>query len=304
MRYQPNRACPLTGAQPNRVVGHMTAGLVVAANQTYRPEALSILELAPDDEFPIVQSPSGFAFAGWLPDDAFLRRTYEQAIDHSRSVTQEVWYRRFLLDVAARLLEAAPESTTPLKLLDYGCGYGGLLRLLACRDIIGVGYEPSAGRREVSGDQVRIVSSTDEIAEHGPYDLLICTEVLEHLSEPTHAIDALAANAKPGATLLVTVPCCTTAYMKTALDGFAAGQAQPPMFNPWEHLNYFRPEDLKALLARGGFRTIADLGRLHPARLALTSGVGGWRSDIETALRAGKRLVAAQPSTQLLCRAA
>jgi SAM-dependent methyltransferase len=282
----------------------MPAGLVVAANPTYRPEALSILGLAPEDEFPIALSSAGFAFSAWLPDGDFLRRVYDEVVDHDRTVTQELWYRQFLLDVAARLLEAAGRTNTPLRALDYGCGYGGLLDLLACRELVGVGYEPSGAKREATGGRVTLVGSADEIAERGPFDLLICTEVLEHMAKPQDAIAMLRANAKPGAVLLVTVPCCTTPEMRAALDGFASGAPQPFMFNPWEHLNYFRPTDLRGLLAQGGFQPFADLGRLRPARLALGATTGGdWRSDLVSALRAGKRLLSAATSTQLLCRA-
>ena len=282
----------------------MPAGLIVAANPTYRPEALSILGIAPDDEFPIAQSGAGFAFSAWLPDADFLRRVYDEVVDHARTVTQQVWYRQFLLESAARLLEAAGALDAPLRALDFGCGYGGLLDMLACREVAGVGYEPSGAKREATGDRVRLVSSPAEIAEHGPFDLLICTEVLEHMANPAEAIEILRTNAKPGAVLLVTVPCCTAADMRAALAGFASGQPQPFMFNPWEHLNYFRPEDLRGLLASGGFRPIADLGRLRPARGALNAGVGGLRSDVVSVLRAGKRLLAGRSSTQLLCQAA
>jgi SAM-dependent methyltransferase len=277
----------------------MQAGLVVDAAPTYRPCALSVMGVAPEDEFPIARSPSGFAYAAWLPDAAFLRRVYEDSIDHTLSVTGEPWYHRFILDIAAQLLEAAGAGSERLRALDYGCGYGALLSVLACRDIICTGYEPSAQRRTHT-TAIEILADADDVARRGPFDLLICTEVLEHMADPAPALRTLRASAAPGAVLLVTVPCCTAGYLDSALAGFAAGQPQPPMFNPWEHLNYFRPEDLRGLLAREGFEVIADLGRSAPARAALqqagSSGVA--------ALRIAKRLLSAPPSTQLLCRVA
>ena len=302
MKYPVNRSCPLTDERPDRVLGYMPAGLIVGANPTYRPEALSILGLSPEDAFPIAQASGGFAFSAWLPDADFLRRVYDEVVDHDRTTNQQLWYRQFLLESAARLLEATTLPTRPLRALDFGSGYGGLLDLLACRELVGVGYEPSAAKRETGGGRVQVVSSP-RIFPSGPFDLLICTEVLEHMANPAEALEILRTNAEPGAVLLVTVPCCTAADVKTAMDGFAAGQPQPFVFNPWEYLNYFQPADLRGLLARGGFRPIADLGRLRPARLALSSGVGAWRADVVSALRAGKRLLSANTSTQLLCRA-
>jgi 2-polyprenyl-3-methyl-5-hydroxy-6-metoxy-1,4-benzoquinol methylase len=297
--YPVNRSCPLTGEPARGILGYMRAGLVVTSNPTYRPDALAILGLDPEDAFPIAEGPSGFAFAGWLPDNAFLRRTYEDAVDHARTTSEAVWYRQFLLELAARLLEAAPAKPT-LKVLDYGCGYGALLRLLTSRDVVGVGYEPTAARRAVAGN-ADILNDLAEVAERGPFDLLVCTEALEHMPDPAPAVRALRENAAPGAVLLVTVPGCTRDYLREALAGFAAGTAQPMMFNPWEHLSYFRPADLRALLEREGFDVVADLGRTSAARRALVADSSGL-GDVTTAVRAAKRLFTAPMSTNLLCR--
>jgi SAM-dependent methyltransferase len=301
--YPVNRTCPLSGSAPTRLLGHMRAGLVVAANPTYRPEALSVLGLDSDDRFPVMESPTGFAFSGWLPDAGFLKRAYDDAVDHSRTMTETPWYRQFLLELAARLLETRSETSQSLKVLDFGCGYAALLGMLACRDVQCVGYEPSAMRRARTAN-LEILSDLSDVAARGPFDLLICTEVLEHTPVPSEALRALKVNAAAGAFLLVTVPCCETAYLRQALDGFNAGRPHPPMFNPWEHLSYFRPADLRDLLAQEGFAVVADLGRARAARSALTAPDRPGLGNIIAAVRATKRLLSARPSTQLLCRVA
>jgi SAM-dependent methyltransferase len=307
MRYPVNRRCPITGGEAVRVLGHMPAGLIGASNATYRPDALAILGLDAADEFPIVEGPSGFTYAGWLPDEGFLHRLYENAIDHAKTSTEQLWYRRFLLEMAGGLLDARAQTGTdkqPLKLLDYGCGYGVLLRLLASRDVIAVGYEPSAERGERVG-AIETLGDLAEVATRGPFDLMVCTEVLEHMPEPRQALQFLRANAAPGALLLVTVPHCRRPYVKAALDGFAAGQPQSLVFNPWEHLNYFSGQDLRRLLREEGFAPVIDLGRTLGAREALAR--QGVTSPLElavNALRVAKRMLSAPDSTQLVCRCA
>jgi hypothetical protein len=165
-----------------------------------------------------------------------------------------------------------------------------------------VGYEPSGARRERGGAE--IVDDLDATAARGPFDLLVCTEVLEHLADPTAALRTLRAKAAPGAILLVTVPHCENDYLREALAGFEAGISQPPMFNPWEHLSYFRPVDLRRLLEREGFAVMVDLGLARDAKAAMASRADSFGASLTTIARVAKRLLTGRPSTQLLCRAA
>lgn len=305
-RFPVNRPCPITGEAAARTLGYIPAGLIGAGNPTYRPDALKILSVGADDEFPIVQGPSGFVFAGWLPEPDFLRRVYEDAIDHTKTVTSTIWHRRSMLELASGLLgelEARGAAATPLRLLDYGCGYGTLLRMLASRDVVAIGYEPSAARREQSREGGEILSDLDAVAARGPFDLFVCTEVLEHLATPRAALNFLRANAAPGALLAVTVPDCSVGFVEQALAGFHGGRAQSPVFNPWEHLNYFSAADLRSLLAEEGFRVVADLGRAEGARDACRRFAAVPRPGVVlNSLRIAKRALAARPSTQLICQ--
>jgi SAM-dependent methyltransferase len=300
LRYSVNRACPITGAWASRTLGHIPAGLVVRANETYRPDALERLAIAADDEFPIVEGPSGLIFAGWLPGEGFLRTLYDEVIDHAkaRPASDDLWYRRFLWSMAEGLLAQRAPAGRPLKLLDYGCGYGQLSQFVGGREIAAVGYEPSAPMHGVS-DAFEVLGDRAEVAARGPFDLLVCIEVLEHLADPRAALRFLREQAASDALLLVTVPLCPRPYALAALDGFSRGAPQSPVFNPWEHLNYFSAAILRTLLRDEGFAPIADLGRSHGARLALSQ---LHQAPVQTALRIGKRLLAAEASTQLVCR--
>lgn len=299
LRYSVNRACPITGAWVSRTLGHIPAGLVVCANATYRPDALDILGIAADDEFPILEGPSGLIFAGWLPGKEFLRTLYDDAIDHAKArlSAENLWYRRFLWSMAEGLLAQPAPAGRPLKLLDYGCGYGQLSQIVGGREIAAVGYEPSAPMHGVSG-AFEVLGDLAEVAARGPFDLVVCIEVLEHLADPRAALRFMREQAAPDALLLVTVPQCPRSYTLAALDGFSRGAPQSPVFNPWEHLNYFSAAILRTLLRDEGFAPVADLGRSHGARIALSQFLA---TPALTALRIAKRLFAAEASTQLVC---
>jgi hypothetical protein len=306
-RFPTNRACPLTGEPHSGVLGYIRASTVIRCNATYRPEALAILGLQPEDEFPIVQGPTGFVFAGWLPTKDFLARVYEDVIDHARTMTETIWYRRGLLEFAAALFSLAERigpDRPPLKLLDYGCGYGSMLRILGVRDVEVIGFEPSGARSGYSAlAGGHILTNLSEVAQAGPFDLFVCTEVLEHMAHPRDALTFMREHATAGALLAVTVPHCPQTDVQAAL---AATQTDGPVaaiYNPWEHLNYFTAESLRSLLADEGFAVVSDFGRSRaPAEAARRLGDLSPAAAIVGGARAIRRALRATPSTELFCQ--
>ena len=307
MRYPVDRACPLTGEPAARVVAYAPASVVAASNPTYRENYPDILGVSPDDEFPFVESPAGFLYAGWTPPDDFLERVYEDVIDHSRTVTTTIAYRQTLLEFGAAFMRLILETKTnrPLHLLDFGCGYGALLNILGSRDIISVGYEPSAERAGTTTADGRFSVLTDpaSMAEAGPFDLFVCTEVLEHVLDPRAVLRLFKANAAPGALLAVTVPQCEAADVSHAFGELEAHQRLSGVFNPWEHLNYFTASSLRALLSEEGFKVVQDYGAAEPMRQAGAS--VGRPASVKDRVRLGiamaRRSLARHPSTQLFC---
>lgn len=307
LRHAINRLCPVTGLEPVRVIGHIRAGWLGPANPTYRADYLDILGVSAEDEYPIVEGPTGFVFAGWLPDQAFLQVLYNQAVDHSRTTSGTVSYRQWLMEFGAGLLNLAQGRGTSgqLRLLDYGCGYGSFLKMLCARDILGVGYEPSLSRNEIAGlgGDAKILGDLEEVARHGPFDLIVCTEVLEHMIDPRSALRFIRANAAPGALLAITVPNCATEYVCSSLAAADAGAPLSMVFNPWEHLNYFSAASLRAMLEEEGFAVITDFGRTRSARFALdTIGSTSLAAVLRNGLRITKRMATLPPSTELLCQ--
>jgi 2-polyprenyl-3-methyl-5-hydroxy-6-metoxy-1,4-benzoquinol methylase len=301
----------MNGEQHSRVLAYLPAYAVAAANSTYRHDFASILGISADDEFPIVTCPSGFVFAGWLPPDDFLRRLYEDVIDHSKTITETIEYRRALLEFGGAFLQTIEKHsvgyTRPLRLLDFGCGYGALTQMLRGRDIELYGYEPSAERSARASEcGFAVLASLDEVADVGLFDLVVCTEVLEHVPDPRGVLRFIRKHTRSGALLAITVPQCDLTLLADSIAIFLRDRLLPRVINPWEHLNYFATQSLRTLLVEEGFRVVKDFGRVKPAYDACLS-IGDattLRSYARSRLRLMKRAFGTKQSTELICECA
>lgn len=135
------------------------------------------------------------------------------------------------------------------RLLDFGCGDGGFVRLAAGFGFDAHGVDFSASRRtqaECSG--VELVSDLDQWQreERGTVDAVTMIEVLEHLVDPVGALRNLTSVLEPGGVLLVEVPDCSDMDAPRDFGEFNH-------LNPLEHVNAFTPETLEQLCARAGF---------------------------------------------------
>lgn len=103
------------------------------------------------------------------------------------------------------------------RVLDYGCGDGTFLALLAGTEdappALGVGAEvdPAVVRacnERLGSERLRFVAIDDlEQPDHvAAYDAVVCMEVLEHVVDPDAIVDRLARALAPGGTLLASVP--------------------------------------------------------------------------------------------------
>mgnify|MGYP006271773387 CR=1 FL=1 len=137
--------------------------------------------------------------------------------------------------VAGIAVELAPASA-----IDVGCGSGDLLAALDRR--LGPGCALAGFDHASSGvarARTLVPRAALRVAEIASYpaepqhDLVLCTEVLEHLDRPHEALGLLQALRRPGGTILITVP-------DGAIDDFEG------------HVNFWSEDDLAALLAPYG----------------------------------------------------
>jgi 2-polyprenyl-3-methyl-5-hydroxy-6-metoxy-1,4-benzoquinol methylase len=170
------------------------------------------------------------------------------------------------------------------RVLDVGCGAGALapgLRRAGARAIVGIEVVPEvADRARGLLDEVIVGSVEDRIGElGGPFDTILCLDVLEHLVDPAPVLRRLRGVARPGAHLQVSVP--NARHFSLVRDLLLRGTFG---YSDWghrdnTHLRWFTRRDIVQLVEDAGWRVTATgvppLGR----SAALHRVTRGWSSE-------------------------
>ncbi len=85
----------------------------------------------------------------------------------------------------------------------------------------------------------------------GTADVVICTEVLEHVADPSVILAELVRIARPGGHLLVTVPDARS-------EQLVAATAPAGYFNEPNHIRVFEPGELRELMLGAGLEIISE----------------------------------------------
>ncbi|MEE2710443.1 MAG: class I SAM-dependent methyltransferase [Gemmatimonadota bacterium] len=144
----------------------------------------------------------------------------EKRISRWRHSAQRAHNRRYhkIADIVARGLERRTENTKHL--LDIGCGDGFLFTHLEGRthgvDLYGM--DLSHRRLTITKNRGFPVRVLDGNAENIPFsddtfDIVICTEALEHLIAPPVALHEIKRILKPGGLMILTVPSLHIAFL-------------------------------------------------------------------------------------------
>lgn len=115
-------------------------------------------------------------------------------------------FYREVAEICARL--------DPTTVIDVGCGPGHLLAAIqkaspGVRQLVGVDHTSAAIERlnDVVPSATGIQQSLYDLRPpEGQFDLVLCTEVLEHLPNPAAALSVLRDLCRPGGHVVVTVP--------------------------------------------------------------------------------------------------
>jgi 2-polyprenyl-3-methyl-5-hydroxy-6-metoxy-1,4-benzoquinol methylase len=191
-------------------------------------------------------------------------------------------YNTWLLDRARPFLGA--------KVLEVGAGIGTFTeRLTEGRQVVAVEPDPAlASHLRGNAPSAETVEGEAGDAPAGPFDSIVCFNVLEHIADDRAALVALRERLRPGGHLLLLVPSHPFLY--------------GPIDRAFDHERRYAKRTLRSLVEAAGFQ-VADLRRVNPV------GALGWliagralrRSEIAGGpLRAFDRLV---PVLRLLDRA-
>jgi SAM-dependent methyltransferase len=151
------------------------------------------------------------------------------------------WFasRRAICDQMIDRMGLPPSAT----ILEPGCGTGGNFPMLARRGrLYAMDADPSALRFAASRGLAQLGQGSlpDDIPFGDTrFDLIVMTDVLEHLEDDAGSLRALRTRLKPGGRLLLTVP------------------ASPWLWSEHDvthhHLRRYRPAELRAVATAGGF---------------------------------------------------
>jgi len=178
------------------------------------------------------------------------------------------------LSPAHRLLVAAVPAGA--RTLDVGCATGYLAAELAARGatVVGVEADPAAAARAgavyervVAGD-VEGAACRAELRALGPFDAVVCGDVLEHLRDPWDTLAFLATLLPPGGTAAVSVPNVAHWTGRRALLRGRFPYAEHGLFDR-THLRFFTRAGARALVEGAGLRVRTE--RFAPAPLPLQS---------------------------------
>jgi SAM-dependent methyltransferase len=177
------------------------------------------------------------------------------------------------LSPAHRLVvDAVPRGA---RTLDVGCATGYLAAELAAARgarVVGVEADPAAGadaarvcERVVTGD-VETEACRTELRALGPFDALVCGDVLEHLRDPWDALAFLATLLRPGGTAVLSVPNIAHWTGRRALLRGRFPYAAHGLFDR-THLRFFTRVGARDLAEGAGLRVRVE--RFAPAPVPL-----------------------------------
>lgn len=189
-------------------------------------------------------------------------------------------------ETRANVVEELP---LPLgRVLDVGCGEGGANEPLRARGatwISGIELLPGpAARAAERYDEVEVGDALEALERvAGPFDTILCYDVLEHLVDPAALVRRLRELARPGGRLHVSVP--NARHYSLARDLVFRGTFG---YTDWghrdsTHLRWFTRNDVKRLLEDAGWSVVSTvpsaLHRLRDLKLRapgrLVHGLGG-----------------------------
>jgi 2-polyprenyl-6-hydroxyphenyl methylase/3-demethylubiquinone-9 3-methyltransferase len=176
-----------------------------------------------------------------------------------------------VLNTVRTVCSATTTSKVPPKIFDAGCGNGSLLlQLKRAGYIVGGSDASDSGilfARRTLGDDVplKVLSVYDDLASAfgSDWDVVVATEVIEHLYAPRDFVKRVRALLRPGGALVLSTP--YHGYLKNLMLA-ASGALERHFTALWDggHIKFWSYRTLTTLLQEAQFKDfrMAGAGRL------------------------------------------
>lgn len=159
-------------------------------------------------------------------------------------------------------ISSVVQRLAPQKILDVGCGDGRLARAIRanCRDVVIHGCDVSTAaltRSEGLDRQYSVDLNCEALPEpDGSYDLVIASEVIEHLIMPDRTLEEFTRVLRQGGHVLLTVP--NVAFWRFRVQALS-GQV-PSVTADDRHLHSFSASLLEHLVRKAGLDVVQLTG--------------------------------------------
>ncbi len=166
------------------------------------------------------------------------------------------------------LLEAFPERGEGFRVLDVGCAEGYLAAALAQRGFAVTGID-LPNTPHVDGFHFVATDLEQGLPlPAGPWDYILCADVLEHLRNPLPLLQDCRRQLAPGGELIVSLPNSGNAYFRWNVLWGRFPQHENGLFDR-THLHFFTWDGWTDLLAAAGFRIDGVRSTAVPVGLAV-----------------------------------
>jgi 2-polyprenyl-3-methyl-5-hydroxy-6-metoxy-1,4-benzoquinol methylase len=175
---------------------------------------------------------------------------YEESGMHgANQVPMESWLRDTEWDDRRRFEMLMPVLPNH-RVLDFGCGAGGLLQRASDLAAAVVGVELEERVRTYWDGRIQIVADIDQAGEQ--WDLITAFHVVEHLPDPVSMLKKMGSRLSENGRLVVEVPSANDAL----LGLYDSDDFQK--FTYWsQHLFLFTPDTLRRVAERAGLQVVS-----------------------------------------------